>query len=71
MLHWLSLSVDPGTEVDRNQIISNAYLVAGLLIFTAILVFSWRFLNGQGKTFLIAVGLIIFVIAFVIPNWNS
>lgn len=41
------------------------------LIGAAIIVFGWRLLSGLGRTVVIILGLLLFVIAFVAPNWGN
>jgi hypothetical protein len=45
--------------------------IVACLIGAAIIVFGWRLLSGLGRTVVIILGLIIFVVAFVAPNWGN
>lgn len=45
--------------------------ILACLIGTAIIVFGWKLLSGLGRTVVIILGLAIFVIAFVVPNWGN
>lgn len=41
------------------------------LIGAAIIIFGWKLLSGLGRTVVIILGLLLFVIAFVAPNWGN
>lgn len=66
MQELLTLAVDPGIETDPNQLREYAIMGGGILIFTALVIFTWRILNDKAKFTLIVVGLALFFIFFVI-----
>jgi hypothetical protein len=72
LLHLPSLDVNPNVDTgDTAQYQEWGMMALGVLIATAIVIFGWRMLNGVGKTIIIVIGLILFIIAFVAPNWGN
>jgi hypothetical protein len=72
VLNLPSLDINPNVDTGNTaQYQEWGMRALGVLIATAIVVFAWRMLNGTGKMFVIAIGLIIFIIAFVAPNWGG
>lgn len=48
---------------------ATAYLVGGVLVATAIVIFFWRVVRGMTvKNAAILIGLLLFIVAFVLPN---
>lgn len=69
---WNALDFDPNVDTGNTAQYQEWGMTAlGVIIATAIVVFGWRMLNGTGKTIIIVIGLILFIIAFVAPNWGG
>jgi hypothetical protein len=66
VLSLLTIGVDPEQQ---DQFKNYAIMGGGILIATAIVIFGWRIIKDMSvKTVAILVALIVFTIAFVIPN---
>lgn len=61
--------MDKLTEMFPNIDTAMVYMIGGVLIATAIVIFGWRLVKGMTvKNAAILVALVVFVVAFVLPN---